>query len=184
MRDFLSWIFARNGTFLISVSCYPRKIIEDLQRTVVQSTYTVHCDCKLDKVKRSGLNGMINILQWYKKYIISIGWPWFACQYFIHLTHLPLVPHICVSDISDALHWRHNDHDGVSNTSLTVVYLTVYSDVDQRKHQSSASLAFVWGSHRDRWIPRTKSQLRGKCFHLMTSSWRACYVDISGFRDV
>ena len=23
----------------------------------------------------------------------------------------------------------------------------------------------------DRWIPRTNGQLRGKCFHLMTSSW-------------
>ena len=56
-------------------------------------------------------------------------------------------------------------------TSLTVVYSTVYSDADQRKHQSSASLAFVWGIHRDRWIPRTKDQLRGNCFHLMTSSW-------------
>ena len=57
-------------------------------------------------------------------------------------------------------------------TSLTVVYSTVYSDADQGKHHSSASLAFVWGFHRDRWIPRTKVQLRGKkCFHLMTSSW-------------
>ena len=28
-------------------------------------------------------------------------------------------------------------------TSLTNVYSTVYSDADQRKHQSSASLAFV-----------------------------------------
>ena len=28
-------------------------------------------------------------------------------------------------------------------TSLTIVYSTVYSDADQRKHQSSASLAFV-----------------------------------------
>ena len=55
-------------------------------------------------------------------------------------------------------------------TSLTVVYSTVYLDADQRKHQSSASLAFVWGIHRDRWIPRTKGQLRGNCFHLMTSS--------------
>ena len=55
-------------------------------------------------------------------------------------------------------------------TSLTVVYSTVYSDADQRKHQSSASLAFVLGIHRDRWIPRPKGQLRGKCFHLMTSS--------------
>ena len=55
-------------------------------------------------------------------------------------------------------------------TSLTSVYSTVYSGADQSKHQSSASLAFVWGIHRDRWIPRTKGQLRGKCFHLMTSS--------------
>ena len=56
-------------------------------------------------------------------------------------------------------------------TSLAVVYSSVYLDANQRKHQSSASLAFVWGIHRDRWIPRTKGQLRGKCFHLMTSSW-------------
>ena len=55
-------------------------------------------------------------------------------------------------------------------TSLTVVYSTVYSDADHRKHQSSASLAFVRGIHRDRWIPRRKGQLHGKCFHLMTSS--------------
>ena len=33
-------------------------------------------------------------------------------------------------------------------TSLTVVYSIVYSDADQRKHQSSASLAFVRGIHR------------------------------------
>ena len=33
-------------------------------------------------------------------------------------------------------------------TSLAIVYSTVYSDADQRKHQSSASLAFVWGIHR------------------------------------
>ena len=33
-------------------------------------------------------------------------------------------------------------------TSLTIVYLTIYSGADQSKHQSSASLAFVWGIHR------------------------------------
>ena len=33
-------------------------------------------------------------------------------------------------------------------TSLTIVYTTVCSDADQRKHQSSASLAFVLGIHR------------------------------------
>ena len=33
-------------------------------------------------------------------------------------------------------------------TSLTIVYSIVYSDADQRKHQSFASLASVWGIHR------------------------------------
>ena len=33
-------------------------------------------------------------------------------------------------------------------TSLTIVYSAVYSGADQSKHQSSASLAFVWGIHR------------------------------------
>ena len=33
-------------------------------------------------------------------------------------------------------------------TSLAIVYSTVYSSADQRKYQSAASLAFVWGIHR------------------------------------
>ena len=33
-------------------------------------------------------------------------------------------------------------------TSLTIVYWNVYSDADQRKHESSASLAFVREIHR------------------------------------
>ena len=33
-------------------------------------------------------------------------------------------------------------------TSIMIVYSTVYSGADQRKHQSSASLAFVRGIHR------------------------------------
>ena len=53
-----------------------------------------------------------------------------------------------MSHVRTTLRWRHNDHDGVSITSLTIVYSTAYSDADQRKHQSSASLAFVWGIHR------------------------------------
>ena len=33
-------------------------------------------------------------------------------------------------------------------TSLMIVYSAVYSGIDQRKHQSSASLAFARGIHR------------------------------------
>ena len=43
-------------------------------------------------------------------------------------------------------------------TSLRIVYSIVYSGTDQRKHHSSASLAFVQEIHWDWWIPRTKGQ--------------------------
>ena len=49
-------------------------------------------------------------------------------------------------------------------TSLTIVYSTVYSDVDQRKHQSSASLAFVWGIHRRPVNSPQKWQVTRKMF--------------------
>ena len=82
---------------------------------------------------------------------------------------------LCVC-VSGGWYWAHNNDVimttiGSQITSLTIVYSVVYSVADQRKYQSSASLAFVWGIHRGRWIPRTKGQLRGNCFHLMTSSW-------------
>ena len=43
-------------------------------------------------------------------------------------------------------------------TSLTIVNSTVYSGADQRKHQSSASLAFVRGIRRWPMDSRTKGQ--------------------------
>ena len=59
------------------------------------------------------------------------------------------------------LKWRHNGARASQFTSRTIVYSTVYSGVDQRKHQSTASLAFCVGN----------SPVTGKWFHLMTSSW-------------
>ena len=55
-------------------------------------------------------------------------------------------------------------------TSLTIVYSTVYSDADQRKHQSSGLLAFVWGIHRSPVNSPHKWPVTRKMFHLMTSS--------------
>ena len=54
-------------------------------------------------------------------------------------------------------------------TGSSIVYSNVCSD--QRKHQSSASLAFVREFTSNRWIPLTKGHWRGKCYLLMTSSW-------------
>ena len=61
---------------------------------------------------------------------------------------------------------------GSQITSLTIVYSTICSGVDQRKHQSSASLAFVRRIHRWPVNSPHKGQWCGKCFHLMTSSWK------------
>ena len=58
-------------------------------------------------------------------------------------------------DISSGMSLSHN-YDVIMSgmvspfTSLTSVYSTVYSGADQRKHQRSASLAFVRGIYR--WI--------------------------------
>ena len=64
----------------------------------------------------------------------------------------------------DPVQWHTHHYDDVTMslmasqiTSLTIVYSTVYSGADQRKLQSSASLAIVRGIHRDRWIPRTRA---------------------------
>ena len=63
-------------------------------------------------------------------------------------------------------------------TSVPIVCSNVCSGSGQRKHQSSASLAFVRGIHRWPVDSPHKGQLRGKCFHLMTSSCYAnCHVD-------
>ena len=62
-------------------------------------------------------------------------------------------------------------------TSLTIVYSTVCLGADQRKHQSSASLAFVMGIHRWSVTSPHKGPVTRKCFHLMTSS---CYKRLFG----
>ena len=51
---------------------------------------------------------------------------------------------------SISLHYDDVIMDSIASqiTSLTIVYSTVHSGADQSKHQSSASLAFVWEIHR------------------------------------
>ena len=49
-------------------------------------------------------------------------------------------------------------------TSLTVVYSIVYSDADQRKHQSPVSLAFVRGIHRSPMNSPHKGPVTRKMF--------------------
>ena len=79
-----------------------------------------------------------------KSFIINLSLYWFAitCDHII-----TIIGQILVSPFS--LQWRHNGCDGVSNHQPHDCLL-VYSGADLRKHQSSASLAFVRGIH---WWP-------------------------------
>ena len=69
------------------------------------------------------------------------------------------------------LQWRHDERHGVSNHRRHDCLLNRLLDADKRKHQSSAPLAFVRGIHRSPVNSPHKGQWRGKCFHVMTSSW-------------
>ena len=55
-------------------------------------------------------------------------------------------------------------------TGISIVYSTVCSGADQRKYQSSASLAFVRGIHRC-LMNSLHAQRASNAENLMTSSW-------------
>ena len=61
-------------------------------------------------------------------------------------------------------------------TSLTIVYSTVYSGTDQRKHQSPASLAFVRGIHR---CPVNSPHKRTSNAENVSTWWRHHVYNIS-----
>ena len=66
--------------------------------------------------------------------------------------------------IPNSLQSRHNGHDNVSNHQPHHFYSTVHSGADQRKHQSSASLAFMQGIHRGPMNPPHKWLVTRKMF--------------------
>ena len=101
-------------------------------------------------------------------------------------------------------YWHHNDviisAMAYEITSLTIVYSNVYSVTDQRKHQSSASLAFVRGIHRwpvksphkgpvtrkmfpfDDVIIITPKRLFNNCY--ATLYFTTCYIHVPQYNDI
>ena len=90
--------------------------------------------------------------------MVCCGVLWFGVAGFYLYVYAPGLLHWHCDKHSARLKWPYNrkmHYDDVimgaiasQTTSLTIVYSTVYSDGDQRKYQSSASLAFVRGIHR------------------------------------
>ena len=56
-------------------------------------------------------------------------------------------------------------------TGLTFVYSTVIQAQIKENIKAPRHWPLCGEFTGDRWIPRTNGQERGKCFHLMTSSW-------------
>ena len=74
-------------------------------------------------------------------------------QFLEHLDETPHNSKYGVSVVSKigfrlSLQWHHNGAIAAQITNFTIVYSSVYSGADQRKHQSPASLAFVREIHR------------------------------------
>ena len=67
------------------------------------------------------------------------------------------------------IRWHYNDvimgAMAYQITSLSVVYSIVYSGADQRKHHTPRCWSLCGEFTGERWIPRTKGQYRGKCYH-------------------
>ena len=72
-----------------------------------------------------------------------------------------------------SLQWRHNGRDGVSNHRCfdCLPKAQIKENIKAPRHWP------LLGEYTgDQWIPRTKCQYHGNCFHLMTSSW--CPKDV------
>ena len=124
--------------------------------------------CKSSEMITHGLCGYSGVMTSWCFCNSSCGWvpliPWMLkanmpmTMWFLDIAHYADASRWSQSVLGD-VHY----HDVIMGTiasqitNLTVVYSTVYSDADQRKHQSSASLAFVWEIHRDRWIPAQRA---------------------------
>ena len=98
---------------------------------------------------------------------------WCSLWYFADSTikiRASLVPSIMVT-----LQWRHNGRDSVSNHQPHDCLLKCLCRRRSKKTSKLRVTGLCVGIHR------TNGQLRGKCFHLMTSSWE---LQISGSQQV
>ena len=110
---------------------------------------------------------------WCCCFVLSLLWVGVGVGAAEGVTSSPFV-HFSVNEFSalNSLHWRHNGRDGVSNHQPDDCLLNRLFMRRSKKHQSSASPAFVRGIHRWSVNSPHKFPVTRKCFHLLTSS---CY---------
>ena len=73
--------------------------------------------------------------------------------------------------------WRHNGHDSVSNHQPHDCLLNRLIQTQIKENIKALGHWPLCGEFTgDRWIRRSNGQLRGKWFHLMTSSWNQIFL--------
>ena len=115
----------------ITATSYERHDVSN-HRFLVFSTA---CSCK----QQRKYQGSASLILCERHLPLTGGFPWQRASNMESVS-MPCHPHHYDDVIKGAM--------ASQITSLTIVYSTVYSGADQSKHQSSASLAFVWGIHR------------------------------------
>ena len=84
---------------------------------------------------------------------------------------------IFVRVLVKTLLWRHNGRPSISNhRQLHCLFRRIFRRVS-KKIRKFCITGPLWGeSAGDRWIPLTKGQQRGKCFHVRTSPYRVRFT--------
>ena len=84
---------------------------------------------------------------WYHDTLVALFCT--PCSSISYLDYLPLCIDTVTSSTITSCHYSDIMGSMASQiTSLTIVYSTIYSGADQRKHRGSTSLAFVWRFHQ------------------------------------
>ena len=113
-------LLVRTSTFQLKIDVLQSQAINNIYSQVFYKTYT-------------GVPTAVNITHEVLQFFVKINsLPWNVPAAFRRYHYSDVTMGAIASEI----------------TSLTIVYSTVYSDADQRKHQSSASLVFVRGIDR------------------------------------
>ena len=122
------------------------------------STYYPTCHTHIDKMVTWDRPRVLSDSKSYATKITYLYWNWSLTteNSDIYFPQLAVDVTQSMLNIGDPtkMSWRLHHSDVMMGTmasqitSLTIVYSTVYSGTDQRKHQGSASLAFVRGTQR------------------------------------
>ena len=95
-------------------------------------------------------------------------WPARCVLYFVILKSYRILPSLLLSHITMTSYWPRWRLKSPASRLFTQSYIQTGIKENFKAPRHWLLCGEFTG---DRWIPRTNGQLRGKCFHLMTSLW-------------